>query len=413
MRELEGAQEPATLEADVRTQSVGAVTGPSVGHGSGADAALLARYARTRSPQVREQLVHRYLPLARHAAGQYAAGAEPFDDLLQVASIGLLKAIDRFDPDRGIAFSSFALPTMAGEIRRHFRDRGWAIRPPRDLLELALSLEREAEELQRVLGRSPTVAELSRAAGRDEETVLEARQALSAKTFASLSAPSGGEHGGGETILERGHGVEETGYERAEQRATLAPLVGRLPAREQLIVRLRFDRDLTQAEIGEIVGLSQMHVSRILRTSLQRLQTTAPEPWVPAPVARAPRAGPGSSVAGRPARARMVGSAADTVRILDDDTELTSGLDAGTVAGLGGGVEVRRRRIRRGPWTPPLADLCEVGHLGLLVLDGFWSESCGWPGAGAPSCWGPVICCVIQTSPTTAVRWIPGPTGTP
>src|ERR1700712_5842777 len=129
------------------------------------DAQMLRRYARTRDPQIREQLVHRYLPLARYAASQYRRGSEPFDDLLQVASVGLLKALDRYDPVRGAAFSSYALPTMSGELRRHFRDRSWAVRPPRDLQEQALAVEKATDELRRRTGRSPSVDEAAQHSG--------------------------------------------------------------------------------------------------------------------------------------------------------------------------------------------------------------------------------------------------------
>jgi RNA polymerase sigma-B factor len=239
------------------------------------DSALLQRYARTRDPELREQLVRRYLPLARYAANQYARGPEPFDDLLQVACLGLLKAIDRFDPERQSAFSSYALPTMSGELRRHFRDRGWAVRPPRDLLEQALHVERTAGELQRRLGRSPTVAEIGAETGLDDEAVLDARQALTARTFTSLSTPNGEVEDGEESILDRRFGILDGGYDAAEQRATLAPLLARLPHRERQILRLRFERDLTQGEIGELVGLSQMHVSRVIRSSLEQLRSLA------------------------------------------------------------------------------------------------------------------------------------------
>src|SRR3954451_13250518 len=153
------------------------------------DAQMLRHYARSRDPRIREQLVHRYLPLARYAASQYRRGSEPFDDLVQVASLGLLKAIDRYDPVRGAAFSSYALPTMAGELRRHFRDRGWAVRPPRDLQEQALLVERTSDQLSRDLGHSPTISDIAEATGLDEELVLEARQALSARMSTSLSTP--------------------------------------------------------------------------------------------------------------------------------------------------------------------------------------------------------------------------------
>ncbi len=239
------------------------------------DAALLDAYASTRDPLLRDRLVQRYLPLARYAASQYARGSEPFDDLLQVACVGLLKAIDRFDPGRQSAFSSYALPTMSGELRRHFRDRGWAVRPPRDLLEHALHVERTAGELQRRLGRSPTVAEIGTETGLDDEAVLDARQALTARTFTSLSQPTGADDDTEETILDRRFGTTDGGFEAAEQRATLAPLLARLPSRDRRILRLRFEQDLTQSEIGKVVGLSQMHVSRVIRGSLEQLRVLA------------------------------------------------------------------------------------------------------------------------------------------
>jgi RNA polymerase sigma-B factor len=239
------------------------------------DAALLDAYSSTRDPRLRERLVQRYLPLARYAARQYARGPEPYDDLLQVACLGLLKAIDRFDPERQSAFSSYALPTMSGELRRHFRDRGWAVRPPRDLLEQALHVERTAGDLQRRLVRSPTIAETSAETGLDDEAVLDARQALTARTFTSLSLSTGIDDDAEETILDRRFGTTDDGFEMAEQRATLAPLLARLPSRDRQILRLRFEEDLTQSEIGRRVGLSQMHVSRVIRGSLEHLRELA------------------------------------------------------------------------------------------------------------------------------------------
>lgn len=237
------------------------------------DGELLRRYAVSRDARLREQLVHRYLPLARFAASQYARGTEPFDDLLQVASVGLLKALDRYDPARGAAFSSYALPTMAGELRRHFRDRGWAVRPPRDLQEQALAVERAGEELSRRLGRSPTVAEIATHVGLDEETVLEAREALSARMSSSLSAPTRG--GEDDQTLEARLGTDDGGFRVAEHRVTLEALSRALTPREREVVRLRFREDLTQAEIGRAVGLSQMHVSRVLRGALEKLRAAA------------------------------------------------------------------------------------------------------------------------------------------
>jgi RNA polymerase sigma-B factor len=243
------------------------------GSGGRRDEQLLRRFARSRDPLLREQLVHRYLPLARYAASQYARGSEPFDDLLQVASVGLLKAIDRFDPEHGAAFSSYALPTMSGELRRHFRDRGWAVRPPRDLQEQALVIEKATEVLIGELGRSPTVEELVDATGLDLETVLEAREALTARMATSLSASSRDDDE--EHPLEARLGCDDGGFQNVEDRATIEMLGRSLTSREREILRLRFQEDLTQAEIGKIVGLSQMHVSRVLRQSVEKLRLLA------------------------------------------------------------------------------------------------------------------------------------------
>jgi RNA polymerase sigma-B factor len=190
-----------------------------------------------------------------------------------VACVGLLKAIDRYDPAHGVAFTSYALPTMRGELLRHFRDRAWSVRPPRDLQEQALLVERTTTELLRTLQRSPTIAEIADRAGLDAETVLEAREALWAYSAVSFSAPSTGEGDG--TVVGDRVGMLEESYETAEHRATLARLCRVLSAREREIIRLRFDEDLTQAEIGARVGLSQMHVSRILRTAMEKLRHAA------------------------------------------------------------------------------------------------------------------------------------------
>jgi RNA polymerase sigma-B factor len=234
---------------------------------------MLARYAERPTPELRDQLIRRYLPLARYCANQYARGSEPFEDLVQVASIGLIKALDRYDPARGAAFSSYALPTMSGEVRRHFRDRGWNVRPPRDLLEQALVVERATGDLIRDLGHSPTIDDISERTGLGPEVVLEAREALAARNGVSLSAPTRGdddEHTLGDVI-----GDGDDGYELAERRALIDGLSRSLTLREREILRLRFDEDMTQAEIGEAVGLSQMHVSRLLRDILAKLRLAA------------------------------------------------------------------------------------------------------------------------------------------
>jgi RNA polymerase sigma-B factor len=237
-----------------------------------ADELLLARYARTRAPELRDRLVRRYLPLARYSASQYAGSSEPFDDLVQVACVGLLKALDRFDPSRGSAFTSFAMPTMSGELRRHFRDRGWSVRPPRDLQDHALTVERATGSLTAALGRSPTVDEVGERTGLAAEDVLEARQALASRHAVSFSMPV---TGGNETVLSDRMGAEDPGFGAAEDRATLGRLMSHLCRRDREIVRLRFYEDLTQSEIAERVGLSQMHVSRLLRSALETLRQAA------------------------------------------------------------------------------------------------------------------------------------------
>jgi RNA polymerase sigma-B factor len=236
------------------------------------DAQLLAGYARTRSPVLRDRLVRRYMPLARYSASRYRHSHEPFDDLLQVACIGLLKAIDRYDPGRGVEFSSYALPTMAGELRRHFRDRSWNVRPPRDLQDQALLVERATQSLIADLGHSPTVGEIAAQTRLSEEAVLEAREALASRSGVSLSRPVSGDDG-----LEVGDnmGACDSGFEAAEDRATVDRLLRHLSWRERQIVRLRFEEDLTQAEIGARVGVSQMHISRVLRHALEKLRAQA------------------------------------------------------------------------------------------------------------------------------------------
>lgn len=237
------------------------------------DVQLLRHFNASHDPRVREQLVLRYMPLARYAASRYASRNEPYEDLLQVASLGLLKAIERFDPHNGANFSSYALPTMLGELRRHFRDRGWAVRPPRTLQEHALIVERATGEQARVLGRSPTVEELAGVTALSVEEVLDAREATAAHAATSLSAPVGGEGDG--AVLGDLMGDEDPGFARADERATIDALLRSLTRREREILRLRMEEDLTQSEIGERVGLSQMHVSRVLRQILDKLHLAA------------------------------------------------------------------------------------------------------------------------------------------
>ena len=245
---------------------------PSDGDRLRQDRLLLERYARTRDPRVRDVLVERFLPLARQLARRYHRGEEPFDDLFQVASLGLIKAIDRFDASRNIAFSSYAVPTILGEIKRHFRDRTWAMRVPRDLKETALRIDAAVSELVGLTGRQPSVAEIAAHLEISDEQVLEGLQAGRAYRATSLQTPRGDDE---DETLGDALGGGDSGYEEAEHRATLDLLMQSLAPREREVLRLRFQQDLTQAEIGELIGVSQMQVSRIIRQAIAALRAAA------------------------------------------------------------------------------------------------------------------------------------------
>ena len=242
---------------------------------------LFEHLAATRDAAVRADLAARFLPLARSIARKFSGPFVEDDDLLQVAALGLLHAIDRYDPGKGTAFSSFAVPTIAGTVRRHLRDHSWTVRPPRELQERALGLRKRASELAAANGRSPTANELAADMGIDLESVVEALQGMAARQGVSLSRPTESGDEGSRTLGDT-LGEDDAGLLRAEDSMTIEHLLDGLPAREREIVRLRFEEDLTQAEIGERVGLSQMHVSRILRTVLRDLteaaQAERPEP---------------------------------------------------------------------------------------------------------------------------------------
>jgi RNA polymerase sigma-B factor len=237
------------------------------------DRRLLERYHRHGDPAAREALVQRFLPLARQLARRYQRGSEPLDDLVQVASLGLLKAIDRFEPDRPTAFSSFAVPTILGELKRHFRDRGWSVRVPRDLQEMAVRVDRVAEEMARRLGRAPTPGEIAEEIGTTTERVLEAREAAGAYRAVSLDRPREDDEDSDQ--MAETFGVEDPGFRLAEDAATVERLMLVLTEREREVLRLRFAEDLTQSEIGARVGVSQMHVSRLIRQAIARLRDAA------------------------------------------------------------------------------------------------------------------------------------------
>jgi RNA polymerase sigma-B factor len=233
----------------------------------------------------RELLVERFMPLARSLAARYLRHGEAFDDIFQVACLGLVKAIDGFDVDRGRAFSSYAVPTIVGEIKRYYRDRTWTVHVPRDLQELTLVVDRAIGTLERDLSRKPTVDEVAQYLDIGDEEVLEALQASHAHRAGSLDAPRREDDDSGTTIGDA-IGVSEHGFGQAEQRVMLRALLAGLPPRDRLVVRLRFERDLTQREIGEHVGLSQMQVSRILRSSIARLRECARTPGTADELAR-------------------------------------------------------------------------------------------------------------------------------
>jgi RNA polymerase sigma-B factor len=231
---------------------------------------LFERWQRDRDSAAREALVRQFMPLARGLARRYGRSSEPFEDLVQVASLGLLKALDRYDAERG-AFPSFAVPTILGEMRRYFRDSGWAIHVPRGAQERALKVRDAQERLANEHGHSPTVNQLAEYLELDVEEVIDALQAVQAYDTLSLDAPRPRADGEvvtyGETL-----GQDDERYELVELDATLTSVLGHIPARERAILRMRFVEDLTQTEIAQRVGISQMQVSRLLRRSLEQLR---------------------------------------------------------------------------------------------------------------------------------------------
>jgi RNA polymerase sigma-B factor len=249
---------------------VGAVASPE----RRSERRLFERYHAKGDVAARDELIRQCMPLARKLAGRYARRGEPLDDLLQVASIGLIKAVDRFDPARGTAFSSFAVPSILGELKRYFRDHGWAARVPRPLQERVLKLNAAAEQHFATHGRAPTPRELAAATAESVEDVLEALEAATAHDSVSLDAPAGGGEDGAATYAD-GMGEEDARLEIVEYRTVVAGAMRALPERERQVLALRFDEDLTQAEIAARIGVSQMHVSRLIRRALGRLRTVA------------------------------------------------------------------------------------------------------------------------------------------
>ena len=223
-----------------------------------------------RRQQIRDDLVETHLPLVEHLARRFRNRGEPFDDLVQVATIGLIKSVDRFDPERGVEFSTYATPTIVGELKRHFRDKGWAIRVPRRLQELRLSLSSATADLTHSLSRAPTVAELAEKVGVTKEEVLEGLESANAYSTLSLDAPDQGQDDA--PAVMDSLGVDDEALEGVEYRQALRPLLQELPERERTILVLRFFHGMTQSQIAAQVDISQMHVSRLLARTLASLR---------------------------------------------------------------------------------------------------------------------------------------------
>ena len=237
--------------------------------------ALFDRYHATRDPAAREELIERFLPLARSIARRFSTRRDTLEDLLQVATIGLINAVDRFEPARGVAFSTYAVPTISGEIKRYFRDRTWSVRPPRALQELALRVDAAVIALTEDK-RAPTVAEIAHKLDAPEELVLEALHAHHARYAVSMQAQLGSEDDdAGAARLEDRLGLDDDAYEVAEERVVLDRLLRMVTDRDRRVLKMHFELDMTQREIGEVLGVSQMQVSRIIRHALRRMRLGA------------------------------------------------------------------------------------------------------------------------------------------
>ena len=240
-----------------------------------AEKQLFLQYHRSGSRRDRDALIERFMPLARSLARRYRRGPEPLEDLEQVASLALLRAVERFDPSRDLAFSSYAVPSIAGALKRHYRDCGWSVRVPRDLQELSLRVERFNEDAWATTGAAPTATEIAQRAGVSVEAVVEAREARQAMRADSLDQPlRSGEDDGAVTLLDT-LSSRDVDFQRAFDRVALDSLLDTLDERDGTIVRLYYREELTQSEIGDRLGLSQMHVSRLLRQATARLTAVA------------------------------------------------------------------------------------------------------------------------------------------
>jgi RNA polymerase sigma-B factor len=233
---------------------------------------LFRRWQRRRDRRARDELIERFLPLARKLARRYVPSSEPYEDLVQVASLGLVKAVERFEPDRGFAFTSFAVPTIVGELKRYFRDTGWALHVDRGAQERARRVIDAKQQLSGRTGRVPRINELAQYLELSEEEVLDGLQTAEAYVTVSLDAPMAGGDDDGATSRIEAIGGEDQRLELIDDHATIFAAARHLPERERRILYLRFAEDLTQSEIAEQIGVSQMQVSRLLRRSLHRLR---------------------------------------------------------------------------------------------------------------------------------------------
>jgi RNA polymerase sigma-B factor len=239
---------------------------------------LFLRWQRGGDEGAREELIRRFMPLTRSLARRYGRSSEPLEDLLQVATLGLLKAMDRYDVERGHQFQSFAVPTILGEMRRYFRDSGWAVHVPRGAQERALKVRDAQERIANELGHAPTANQLAEYLELDTEEVVDALQAIQAYETVSLDAPRPGADSDAGASYGDSIGGDDERYELVELDATVAAVLVHIPARERMILKMRFVEDLTQTEIAERVGISQMQVSRLLRRSLDQLRTLTRAP---------------------------------------------------------------------------------------------------------------------------------------
>lgn len=242
------------------------------GGGQRDDRRLIKRYREQDDAQARDELVRRFMPLAHQLARRYQRANEPLDDLVQVASIGLVKAIDRFDPDRGTALSSYAVPTILGELKRYFRDNSWSLHVPRGMQERVMQVNQVIESLSRQYGRTPTSSEVAGELGDSTENVLEAMEAASAYDSVSLEQSRDRDEDEGEPYANQ-IGSEDDRFDFVEDAASVAPELGSLPERERMVLGLRFVEDMTQSQIAERIGVSQMHVSRLIQRALERVRS--------------------------------------------------------------------------------------------------------------------------------------------